>query len=327
MSALLVLLLAAGAYAYEVPRTSYGDPDLQGFWSNSSLTTLETPKYATAPTIKKREARRVQYHFEDLYERDDVAFYKVRSRETNFKSILGVNRGWMEPQNEFAVIDGEIRTSWITDPADGRIPYLPEVRSALLEMVPMRKLYFNPETITNNDRCLMGFGRPAGPPMLNEAYNTAYQIAQSPGHVAIWVENVHDVRMIRLGAKRLPSVMKPWLGDSVGHWEGDTLVVKTRNMNPQQSESRSTHGRTYISPEAIVTEYFTRVSPVEIRYKFEIDAPRSYSQIWRGEIVFNRIQGPVYEYACHEGNRSIVHQMEGARLPGLDPNERMLVEE
>ena len=158
------------------------------------------------------------------------------------------------------------------------------------------------------ERCLLSFGSSAGPPMLPNGYNNnVYQIVQTKDAVLIEVEMVHDTRIVRLNAKHHPSNLKTWLGDSIGRWEGDTLVIETINMRPEQGLRGGGSDRTK------VTEWLTRVGPNKIHYKFTIDDPGTYTQPVSGEVAFNATKGPVYEYACHEGNYAMEGILAGAR--------------
>jgi hypothetical protein len=150
--------------------------------------------------------------------------------------------------------------------------------------------------------------------MLNVLYNNNYQIVQTADSVAIVVEMNHDVRTIRLNAKgHLPPSIRPWMGDSIGRWEGETLVVETTNFNPGESLRPYFGATMYLSKDAKVTERFTRVSPTQILYQFAVEDPTVFSQTWRGEMPLNATKGPVYEYACHEGNYALPGILAGAR--------------
>jgi hypothetical protein len=170
-----------------------------------------------------------------------------------------------------------------------------------------RDVYDNPENRSLGERCVMGFGRNAGPPMLaNGFYNNDYKIVQSPDAVAIEVEMVHDVRNIRLNSTHRTDGVRPWMGDSIGHWEGDTLVVETTNI----PEKMAYHGAW---KDLVVTERFTRVGTSELLYQFNIHDPSLWDKDWGGEYTFRPLQGEVYEYACHEGNYALRNILAGAR--------------
>jgi hypothetical protein len=149
--------------------------------------------------------------------------------------------------------------------------------------------------------------------MINVLYNNHYQIVQTPEHVVILVEMNHDARVIPIGRGHRSDAIRPWMGDSIGWWEGETLVVETVNMHPQESLRTNTGITFYISPDARITERFTRVADGEILYEFSVDDPKIFSRVWRAEMVMTRAEGPVYEYACHEGNYSLPGILAGAR--------------
>jgi hypothetical protein len=148
--------------------------------------------------------------------------------------------------------------------------------------------------------------------MLNSPYANEYQFVQTRDAVAIHMESVHDVRIVRLDtAAHLPAAMRPWMGDSLGHWEGDTLVVETTNFNPGDAPKVPTP--LYVSTDAKVTERFTRIAPTQMLYEFTVDDPKTYTQPWRAQMLFSASKGPIFEYACHEGNYSLPGILAGAR--------------
>jgi hypothetical protein len=148
--------------------------------------------------------------------------------------------------------------------------------------------------------------------MLNGPYASLYQFVQTKDAVAIHLESVHDVRIVLLTTKtHLPPSVRPWLGDSIGHWEGETLVVETTNFN--RGDAYKMPLGFYISAEAKVTERFTRASPTQLRYDFTVEDPKAFSKPWRAEMVFAATKGPLYEYACHEGNYALTGILAGAR--------------
>lgn len=157
--------------------------------------------------------------------------------------------------------------------------------------------------------------------MLPVLYNNHYQIVQSPGHVMILVEMNHDVRTIRLGGSHPPERVRPWFGDSVGHWDGETLVVETTNFHPGQSFREAITHQFYMTREARVTERFTRTGADEILYRFEVDDPGAYTRTWIGELALRRTPERIYEYACHEGNYALPGILAGARREENEPDE------
>jgi hypothetical protein len=163
------------------------------------------------------------------------------------------------------------------------------------------------ETRSLGERCIMGFGRNAGPPMFpNGFYNNDYQIIQTPDYVGIDVEMVHDLRIIRLNASHRADGVRPWMGDSVGHWEGDTLVVETTNIPQQQNFFGSWKNLK-------VTEKFTRTAANRMYYQFQVEDPDTWDKPWGGEYEFSTLKGQLYEYACHEGNYALPGMLGGAR--------------
>jgi hypothetical protein len=168
----------------------------------------------------------------------------------------------------------------------------------------MRTNFDGPEVRPLAERCLLAFGSSSGPPMLPVLYNNHYQIVQSQDTVVILVEMVHDARIIRLNAK--PSGLSKWMGDSVGRWEGDTLVVETTNFTDKESFRGST-------PKLKITERFTRVGPDKMNYRVTMDDPAAFTQPWTAEYPFYTTNEPIYEYACHEGNYALPGILAGAR--------------
>ncbi|MBC7983815.1 MAG: hypothetical protein H7Y02_08180, partial [Candidatus Obscuribacterales bacterium] len=202
----------------------------------------------------------------------------------------------------------------LVSPDNGRLPYTAKGQQLFAETQAFtRENSDGPEARPMAERCIIGFGSTGGPPMINVLYNNNYQIVQTPDTVTILVEMNHDARRIRMNGKHLPSNMRPWLGDSVGHWEKDTLVVETTHFNPGESLRLNFNQSFYISPNAKVVERFTRVSAGEIFYEFSVDDPEIYTQVWRGEMVMNAADGHIYEYACHEGNYALPGILAGAR--------------
>lgn len=304
-SAVLVVtfVVAAGlasAGPYRAPRTAAGQPDLQGLWSNASLTRLERPPEFDAVIVPDAKAR--------AFEAGQTGRPKLPEDDVGQDETE-----WWEMGGKLARFHGQARAAWIVDPAGGRLPYTEAGRRALDAYKPGMD---GPEARPPADRCLDGVGSPAGPPMLNTNYNNNYQIVQTADRVAIVVEMNHDVRIIRLepAHARSPSATPSWMGDSVGHWEGEALVVETTGLHPVQSlhGSRSI-GYFYTSPDAVFRERFTRVSATQILYEFSVDDPKAFSRPWRAQMLFEPSKGPMYEFACHEGNYSMTSMLAGAR--------------
>jgi hypothetical protein len=311
------------APGFEVPRTASGHPDLQGIWSNSSVTDMErlegfpnlvlTPEEAAAMEGRDYYVNRIA---EDA-EKNDAAEL-VLLDGSDLRSGGGYNAFWVDPGTRVAMVRGELRSSWITDPADGKIPFSEDGRRLRAEARggSGRGGFDGPETRPLGERCLIGFGGTGGPPMRNVLYNNHYQIVQTPDHVMILIEMVHDARIIPIfetaeaaRAGRRPAAIKPWLGDSVGWWEGDALVVETVNVHPLQRGSS-----TFLTEDGKVTERFERYSQDQIVYSFTVEDPAVYTQPWSGEIALNLAHEHLYEYACHEGNYAMPGILTGARL-------------
>jgi len=209
-----------------------------------------------------------------------------------------------------ARIDGKARSSWVVDPPDGKIPYTPEARKLYQRWRDrMEGDYDNPEDRPPPERCLMGSRGSNGPPLLTSFYQPFYRIVQTATVVAIEAEMNHDVRIIRLGGTHLPAAITPWMGDSIGHWEGETLVVETTNFNPGEAF----RVQMLISPHTRIVERFTRTAPTQMLYQFEVDDPTLYTRPWRGEAPMQAAAGPLLESACAEGNYSMTGVLAGAR--------------
>jgi hypothetical protein len=304
---------SATAPAYQPPRTPDGKPDFHGFWSNVSLTSLERSGQFKALTIPEADAKRI--------ETQRIAADKRGLERTDPNSgapkagqdVGGYNSFYVDAGTTYAKINGEFRSSWIVDPPSGKIPYTAAGKKKFDDdLAFVRNTFDGPETRPMAERCLVGFGSTGGPPMINVMYNNTYQFLQTPDYVVIMVEMNHDARIIPLTDKdnmKLPQ----WLGRSKGHWEGDTLVVETTNFNPGES-LRTFFANSYLlSPDAKVTERFTRVANDQILYKFEVNDPKLFSQVWKAEMSFNTAKGKAYEYACHEGNYAMPGILAGAR--------------
>lgn len=292
MAGLAVAAAHASAADYRPPRTVFGAPDFQGLWSPASTTKLERP--AVYPSLVISEAQVRSIPRPQVFEGDDVG-----QEESEF-----LDPGW-----ELARIRGEIRTSWLVDPPDGRLPYT-ELGAKLVSRPWSSD---GPEGRTANDRCLTMMH--TGPPMLNAGGSNVWQFLQTRDFVVILQENNHETRIVPLdrpGALR-PTRTPDWHGHAVGWYEGDTLVIRTSGFHPQQQLRRSTFGRLYLSQDAVVTERFRRTSPRQVIYSFEVHDPKIFHRDWRAEMPLNATAGPMFESACHEGNYSMAGILGGAR--------------
>jgi hypothetical protein len=291
-----------------VPRTPDGKPDLQGVWTNATLTPLERPAaFAGKATLTDAEAAAwVKKSVEEVTKYDGKSENPFAdaagSGGTGGYNALFVDRG-----SDLASVDGQKRTSLVVDPPDGKVP--PITADARARNSAMMRAYGRFDSVKDRplgERCLTSFGSSSGPPMLPVMYNNNYQIVQTPDNIVILVERVHDARIIRMNATHAPSSVRQWFGDSIGKWEGDTLVVDTTNFTDKtrfRGSSENLH----------VVERFTRVDQNTILYKVTMDDPSTFSKNWTVEYPFVATKGPIYEYACHEGNYAMSDILGGAR--------------
>jgi hypothetical protein len=301
--------------------------DLTGTWTNASLTTLNRPAGVDKLILTKTEADAVVARIniagfapegaptEDFSDPDAAA---PAQGAADF-GVKAYDQFWVAPGEQLALVKGEFRSSYVVDPPNGRVPMRPEYARQL----PISTRYVTgvggnegPEAPPLSERCLIGFGNTGGPGMLSTLYNNTYQIVQAPDHVMILVEMVHDARIVPTFASapearraHRPDAIKPWLGDSVGWYEGRTLVVETINIRPEQVLASAIP----VSPSGKVTERFTRIADGEIFYEFALDDPAIYSTPWRAELSFYASKEQVHEYACHEGNHAMPGILGGAR--------------
>ncbi|HTM12189.1 MAG TPA: hypothetical protein VL127_04720 [Bryobacteraceae bacterium] len=293
-----------------VPRLPDGHPDLGGFWSNNTAIPLERPPaFAGREFLTDEEAKTVQQGSRDRTLAADRQAVEKPNEVGDYNAAFKEDAKWVMANK---------RNSIITDPKDGRIPPLtPEAQKKLEAAQELHKLHYlnGPEDMTTFERCITTIN--SGPPMLPNAYNNNYQIVQTHDHVVIYVEMIHDVRIISLDG-RPHSNVRQWAGDSRGHWEGDTLVVETTNFNGKRgwfSTQLKFYGDDLKRPDEKMTviERFTRTAPDMLLYQFTISDPATYITPWSGEIVMRPFAGPVYEYACHEGNYGMQLMLAGAR--------------
>ena len=272
------------------PRTPWGEPDLQGIWDYRTITPLQRP-----PRLEGQE----------FFTEEQAAEFE----KTNTGSSLPA-WSWWEDKLE---LTHDRRTSLIVDPPDGRIPSLtPEAEARVAHMDTIhRRPPEHPEDRTLFERCLVG--RAAGPPMIPSLlhYDSRVQVFQTPGYVVLFNEMIHETRIVPLdGRPHVPSAIRQWLGDSRGHWEGDTLVVETTNITDQTNYGGWGFGNPYYRIPLVglnmhLVERFTQVDADTIAYEFTVDNPTTFSKPWSAAMPLRRTEGPLYEYACHEGNRGL----------------------
>jgi hypothetical protein len=299
-----VMMSGQTAKPWAVPRTSDGHPDFQGTWTTSTLTPLERPaEFADKPILTEQEAKNYEARLLTEGNRD--------RRDGGVDADLGraYNEFWYDRGSH--VVQTR-RTSLIIDPPNGKIPALtPEAQKRQAALAEYRRQHpgDGPEDYSLANRCILW--ATAGPPMMPGPYNNNYQILQSQGNVTIVVEMIHDARIIPTdGRPHLPSTVRQWMGDSRGHWEGDTLVVDTSNFTNKTNFRGASENMHLI-------ERFTRTDANTIMYEFTVTDASSFTKPWTVQIPMKRSSEPVLEYACHEGN----YAMEGM-LGGLRAEEK-----
>ncbi len=325
-----VLIVVATRMAWgEIPRTADGKPDLSGYYDTATITPLERrgdDEFLTEERAEFNANRAAQGLAEGSADQDPnreappVGGDGSRGAAGN---VGGYDSFWVDPGEKNFQIDGKYRTSIVIDPPNGRRPPITdEARQRMANMYRgMRRQndgtawwlendgpgpYDGPEIRPLPDRCLLGFGSTAGPPMLPTLYNNHKRIVQTPDHIMILTEMVHDARIVRMNSEHAPDDVRRWLGDSIGWWEGDTLVVDTIHFNDTPSmrqASRNLH----------VVERFTRIDENSLLYNFTVEDPSTWEAPWTGEYVWPQTDEAVYEYACHEGNYSMGNILRGAR--------------
>jgi len=300
--------------AWKAPRTPWGTPDLQGTWTNASLTSLERDGMFPLPA-NMTEAQAQAFERNNAFaqmSREDAKPTDPNAKAEASADPGGYNAFWLDPGTKLARVKGEPRTSFIVEPDTGKIPYSPAGAKALAD-ARASITFDGPEVRALGERCIVGFGSTSGPPMLPDVYNNNYQIVQTKDHVMIMVEMVHDARIVRIGGKHMPSNITPWMGDSIGRWDGDTLVVETTNLHPGQKAHYGIKQRFYLPPTAKVTERFTRVAQDQLLYEFVVEDKAAYTQPWKGQVPMIATKDMIYEYACHEGNYALPGILAGAR--------------
>ncbi|MDP3494516.1 MAG: hypothetical protein Q8R82_15505 [Hyphomonadaceae bacterium] len=327
LTALAIAILASPALA-QVPRSADGKPDLTGFWTHASLTPL-----ARAPSVKSLVVDEAEAH------KIAAGVPMAGVTEEGFKgaTFSDPNKGappkgamdlgvqaydsfWMDPGARLAIVKGEYRTSHVVEPANGLLPFKDPALQAKRRASNTERYqtgnaaYEGPEATTLGERCLV-FSGLGGPGMMSGLYNNNYEMVLTPNHLMILVEQVHDARIVpifasaeKARASHKPAAIQPWLGDTVGWWDGDTLVMESIHIKPKQQENHSFP----VSPSAVITERLTRTDEKNIFYEFSVNDPETYTQPWKAELSFYPSDG-VYEYACHEGNYGMHGILAGAR--------------
>ena len=325
----------AAAKPYAPPRMPDGHPDLQGTYDLATLTPLERPA-GTKAVLTAEEAAKLE---RDVAARVELGGQPIKADRTAppkggdgstgaAGGVGGYNNFWLDPGSSYTIVNGERRTAIVVDPPDGRVPPLtPQARQRAAARLPRPTSdatesrdpgleppgsYDDPERRPPGERCLLGFGSTSGPPALPDYfYNNLHQIVQTPQYVMILTEMVHDARIVRMNAQHLPKTIRKWMGDSVGRWEGDTLVVDTTNF----TEKTRFRGA---SEDLHVVERFTRVAGNALLYRFTIDDPSTWPRPWTGEYTWPKTNERIFEYACHESNYALENILRGARQREAD---------
>ena len=313
LSPALAQAQARGGEQWVVPRTSDGHPDLQGNWTNQTITPMQRregqDRILTWDEVAEREGRVVERSQAGAEASDPD-----RPPLEAGSNVGAYNNVYFEFGQRVAIVNGEPLSSLITSPDNGRKPALtPEGERRRDEIREFRSQFGpsdNPENRVLQDRCLVSFTNHGGPPMTpNYGYNSNYTIVQTADYEMLHYEMVHDTRIIRLGEPDpLPAHMRPWFGDSWGVWEGNTLVVETTNIYPLQD-----YMGIHPTPDLTLHERFTRVDEETILYEFTVDDPTTYVEPWGGIVPFKRFDELLYEYNCHEGNYAMSNILSGAR--------------
>jgi hypothetical protein len=332
---LMACIVCASASA-DIPRAADGRPDISGTYNMATLTPIERPEafgenlYLSPERAEELTAQAAQMQAR-LNERSDPN----RDAPEEGAAVGGYNFFWIDRGDSIVTVDGKFRTSILTQPANGRIPPMTAAGQARMDdfIHNYRIIWRNPDpTVGRNtgtawwlaerprpgpyddleqrpiaERCIVGSRSTGGPPMLPNFYNNFKRIIQTDDHVMILVEMVHDARVVRMNAQHRPSHVRTWMGDSIGRWEGDALVVDTTNFTstpPLSGADENLH----------VVERFEMVDADTLLYSFMVDDPTVWTEPWGGEYEWPRSSDKVYEFACHEGNYALGNIMRGARL-------------
>jgi len=312
IAAMVVSVSALATAQSSTPlRTAWGDPDLGGVWNNSTLTPFQRPeRLGDQEFLTEEEAANVE---QEAVDRNERLLNEEAQRTEAGGNIGAYNNFWMERGTS---VVSTRRTSIITDPTNGRLPSLTTDAHARMTSPEAERLAAvrggrlptdSYTQLDGGDRCLWYRGIPSFP----TAYNNNYQIVQTPEFVAILQEHIHDVRFIMLdGRPHLTPAIRQFAGDSRGYWEGDTLVVETTNFN-HHAFIRNFNGN--LSEDLHVVERFTRTGEGTLDYEFTVTDPKIWTRAWSGSLPMTRSVGPMFEYACHEGNYGLTNMLAGSR--------------
>jgi len=303
------------AQEYQTPKTEWGVPDFQGVWKHATVMPFQRPaRLGTQQSYTEAEAIELESAVQARFDANNEPLDPNRSAPEVRESLPPIGNYdlfWRDDAQFIPTINGEFRTSAITEPANGRMPErVAGVTERLREARANRPGRSNgPEGRGLGERCLVAFGNLSGPVMSPVIYNSNLQITQSPGYVTITAEMVHDTRIIKISDERNPAgeAQRKWMGDSIGRWEGDTLIVETKYFNGWHTL------RGMPVENLTLIETFRRETDYKVIYGFTVDDPSVFSAQFSGEYPLSRINEPIYEYACHEGNYGLLGILAGAR--------------
>ena len=281
------------------PRTPWGRPDLQGIWDFATITPMERPAALAGKEV---------FTDQEAAEFEKTTLERRNQDRRDGGSTTDVSRAYNQFWWDYGTkVIGTRRTSLVVDPPDGRIPPVTPEGSARTQARNARRgrSPAGPEDRNLWERCILGGN--AGPPMVSGAYNNNVQLFQSPGYVVIFNEMINDARIVPLdGRPRLPAGVRQWKGDSRGRLDGDTLVVETTNFRDENNFRGA-------SADMRLVERFTRAGPDTLLYEFTIDDPKTWTRPWSAAVPMRKTEGPLFEYACHEGNYGMINLLAGAR--------------
>jgi len=329
---LVVILLSASLLAceqqsdFETPLNSWGQPDLGGVWSNGTTTPFERPeKFGEQLILTEEQAAEIQGAAEDYRDAGNVRTDPNAPEPQDKNTSAGYNRFWTDPGTQVMRVDGKPRSSLVTFPANGQLPpRLPGAKPFGDRRLPASERFSeatsivgrrdNPEERGIAERCIL-MNSSAGPVHRPTLYNNNFFITQGKDAVSITVEMIHDTRIIRIGGEHRNDGVKQWMGDSIGRYEGNTLIVETKDYHPEQNFFAA-------SDELKVTERFTRVAADRLLYQFKVEDPLTWAEPWGGEYEFWASPG-FYEYACHEGNIGLEGILAGGRQADKEAAENI----
>jgi hypothetical protein len=327
--------------AFKAPRNAFGQPDLSGYWSNATLTPTTRPvQFGAQTNYTEAQVKIIESGASDAEAAGNAKTDLSKDKGGASEDVGGYNRGWLDPGSHVMRIGGAPKNSLLTTP-DGQYPLRKGQAPRPVSTAPLsnkqdaqtltgggsiatgagsgqgnvaaqraaalRGAFDNPEARSLGERCIASFGRNGPPPMFaNGFYNNNYEFVQSRDAVAINIEMVHDTRIVRLNSTHRTDGVRPWFGDSIGRYEGDTLVVETTNLPRAQAYMGSWENLK-------VTERFSRVAKDRVLYQFTVDDPTVWEKPWGGEYEFGVLNGRIMEYACHEGNYALEGILAGAR--------------